>query len=88
MTGGKFTCDSWWTHATSGKGPTCSDEKSPGFSHMTMKEVTNMMVSEGCCGSKGKSFCEDGLDGDSSGHTFQASLLATTLLAVAAMWMC
>jgi hypothetical protein len=83
---GKFTCDSWWTHATSGKGPTCSDEKSPGFSHMTMKEVTNTMVTEGCCGAKGKSFC-DGLE-NSSEHKFQASLLATTLLAVTAMLMC
>ena len=69
FSGGKFTCDSWWTHATNGKGPTCTDEKSPGFSHMTMKQVTNTMVSNGCCGPNGESFCEDQDVVDNGGTT-------------------
>ena len=72
FSGGKFTCDSWWTHATNGKGPTCTDEKSPGFSHMTMKQVTNTMVSNGCCGPNGESFCED-QDGVDNGGTTNGS---------------
>ena len=86
----KFTCDGYAIYAgfqfTS---PNCSTtHRSKTLTHETWESLTKNLVSNGCCGTKGISACDEAIKDDvenSAGYVTQSSLLAIILLGMTYM---